>query len=49
MGPEHGHERLHARLTLVFRDRRIEHVFYPILPPNTHAKQVLDWLRDHLA
>ena len=33
--------------TLVVRDGRIEHVFYPIFPPNTHAQQVLDWLRDH--
>lgn len=42
-----GHERLFARLTLVVRNGRIEHVFYPIFPPNTHAQQVLDWLRKH--
>jgi peroxiredoxin len=42
-----GHPRLYARLTLVVRDRRIEHVFYPIFPPNTHAQQVLDWLEAH--
>jgi hypothetical protein len=23
-----------------------EHVFYPIFPPNEHARQVLQWLRD---
>ncbi len=39
-----GHDRLYARLTLIIRDNRIEHVFYPIFPPNTHAQQVLDWL-----
>ena len=39
-----GHDRLYARLTLVVRDGRIEHVFYPIFPPNTHAQQVLAWL-----
>jgi peroxiredoxin/DNA-binding transcriptional MerR regulator len=39
-----GRGRLYTRLTLVIRDRRIEHVFYPIFPPNTHAQQVLDWL-----
>lgn len=39
-----GHERLYARLTLVVRDGAIEHAFYPIFPPNTHAQQVLDWL-----
>lgn len=39
-----GHERLYARLTLIVRDGAIEHVFYPIFPPNTHAQRVLDWL-----
>lgn len=43
-----GHERLYSRLTFVIRDGQIEHVFYPIFPPNTHAQQVLDWLRTHL-
>ncbi|GAA3513268.1 WD40 repeat domain-containing protein [Actinocatenispora rupis] len=27
----------------------VEHVFYPIFPPNTHAQQVLAWLHDHPA
>lgn len=40
-----GHDRLYSRMTLVIRDGVIEHVFYPIFPPNTHARQVLDWLR----
>lgn len=40
-----GQERLHARLTLVVSDGVIEHVFYPIFPPNTHAQQVLEWLQ----
>ncbi len=31
------------RLTLVIRDGRIEHVFYPVFPPDTHARAVLDW------
>ena len=44
-----GHHRLYARLTLVLRDGRIEHAFYPIFPPNTHAQQVLTWLRGHAA
>lgn len=42
-----GHERLYARLTLVVRDGAVEHVFYPIFPPNEHARQVLAWLREH--
>lgn len=42
-----GHDRLYSRLTLVLRDGRIEHAFYPIFPPNEHAQQVLDWLKEH--
>ena len=42
-----GHDRLYARLTLVVTDGRIEHVFYPIFPPNTHSEQVLAWLREN--
>jgi peroxiredoxin len=33
------------RLTLVVRDGAIEHVFYPVFPPDTHAAAVLEWLR----
>lgn len=33
------------RLTLVMRAGEIEHVFYPVFPPNTHAEAVLAWLR----
>jgi peroxiredoxin len=33
------------RITLVIRDGRIEHVFYPVFPPDAHASEVLDWLR----
>jgi peroxiredoxin len=36
---------LYARLTLVITDGAIEHVFYPIFPPNEHAQEVLRWLR----
>jgi peroxiredoxin len=42
-----GHPRLYSRLTLVVSDGVIEHVFYPIFPPNTHGQQVLDWLKEH--
>jgi peroxiredoxin len=37
------------RLTLVVRDGRIEHVFFPVFPPDTHAAEVLAWMRDHPA
>lgn len=36
---------LYKRLTLVIRDGVVEHVFYPVFPPNEHADQVLAWLR----
>jgi peroxiredoxin len=40
-------ERLYSRLTMIVTDGVIEHVFYPIFPPNEHAQEVLDWLRAH--
>jgi peroxiredoxin len=39
--------RLVKRLTLMARCGRIEHVFYPVFPPNESAAQVLRWLREH--
>ena len=38
--------RLLKRLTLVVRGGRVEHVFYPVFPPNESADQVLRWLRN---
>jgi peroxiredoxin len=35
------------RLTMVLRDGVVEHVFYPVFPPDSHAAEVLDWLRAH--
>lgn len=32
------------RLTLALRDGRIERVFYPVHPPNAHAREVLAYL-----
>ena len=43
---EAGGSRLVKRMTLVIRDGRIEHVFYPVFPPDTHAGDVLAWLSD---
>ena len=37
-------EVLLKRLTLVVRDGAIEHVFYPVFPPDRHADEVLRWL-----
>jgi peroxiredoxin len=37
----------YQRLTLVITGGVIEHVFYPVFPPDGHAEQVLDWVRSH--
>jgi peroxiredoxin len=34
----------YKRLTLVAREGVIEHVFYPVFPPDQNAAEVLDWL-----
>lgn len=36
------------RLTLIERDGVVEHVFYPVFPPDTHASLVLEWLRGRM-
>ena len=33
------------RLTLVIDAGRVQHVFYPVFPPDSHAAEVLNWLR----
>ncbi|MBJ7002712.1 redoxin family protein [Streptomyces sp. CRPSP2-6A1] len=38
---------LYKRLTLIIKDNVIEHVFYPVFPPDRHADQVLAWLRNN--
>lgn len=35
------------RLTLILRDGRIEHVFYPVFPPDRNAADVVTWLTAH--
>ena len=35
------------RLTLIVRNGRIEHVFYPVFPPDKHAEEVIGWLKAH--
>lgn len=44
---EMGSMRLLKRLTLIIRDGTVEHVLYPVFPPDRNAEQVLDWLRTH--
>jgi len=38
---------LMKRLTLVVKNGRIEHVFYPVFPPDKHAEEVIAWLEHH--
>jgi peroxiredoxin len=38
---------LTKRATLIVRDGVIEHVFYPVFPPDRNAEDVLTWLRAH--
>jgi peroxiredoxin len=33
------------RFTLLVRDGGIEHVWYPVFPPDRHAEEVVGWLR----
>lgn len=40
-----GDMTLYQRLTMIVSDGVIEHVFYPVVPPDQHAGQVLAWLR----
>lgn len=37
-------ETFNERLTLVLLDGHIEHVFYPVFPPDEHAEEVVRWL-----
>jgi peroxiredoxin len=41
---EAGGETLLKRLTLVIRDGSIEHLWYPVFPPDEHAVEVVRWL-----
>jgi peroxiredoxin len=36
---------LHKRLTLILRDGVIEHVFYPVFPPDRNAADVIAWFQ----
>jgi peroxiredoxin len=35
------------RLTLIIKSGTIEHVFYPVFPPDQNATEVLAWLEQH--
>ncbi|MFD8715376.1 hypothetical protein ACFV07_33655 [Streptomyces anulatus] len=38
---------LYRRLTLILRGATVEHVFYPVYPPDSHADEVAQWFRSH--
>jgi peroxiredoxin len=38
---------LTRRLTMIVHDGTIEHVFYPVFPPDRNAGEVIGWLQDH--
>jgi peroxiredoxin len=38
---------LTKRVTLILADGVIEHVFYPVFPPDRNADDVIEWLRTH--
>lgn len=40
-----GGQELYKRVTLIARRGRIEHVRYPVFPPNEDATETLSWLR----
>jgi peroxiredoxin len=35
------------RLTLIVHNGRIEHLFYPVFPPDQNANEVITWLQEH--
>jgi peroxiredoxin len=41
---EAGGRLCYRRLTLIVAGGRVEHVFYPVFPPDGHAAEVLAWL-----
>ena len=44
-----GGRELVRRLTLVVRAGRVDHVFYPVFPPDAHAAAVVAWLTENRA
>ena len=38
---------LTKRLTMIVRDGVIEHIFYPVFPPDRNASDVIAWLQEH--
>jgi peroxiredoxin len=45
--PELDNVPLIKRLTIIIKNDTIEHVFYPIFPPDKHSQEVIDWLKQN--
>jgi len=45
---ETGGMTLFKRLTLILNDGIVEHVFYPVFPPDRNARDVVRWLSAHV-
>ncbi|CAF0857562.1 unnamed protein product [Didymodactylos carnosus] len=45
--PELDNIPLIKRLTIIIKDDIIEHVFYPIFPPDKHSQEVIEWLKQN--
>ncbi|CAF1402286.1 unnamed protein product [Rotaria magnacalcarata] len=45
--PELDNIPLIARLTIIIKYDTIEHVFYPIFPPDRHSQEVIEWLKQN--
>ena len=45
--PELDNIPLIKRLTIILKNDSIEHVFYPIFPPDKHSQEVIDWLKQN--
>ncbi|CAN0500481.1 unnamed protein product, partial [Phaeothamnion confervicola] len=48
IGGQTGRMTCYRRLTLSLVDGHIDWVFYPVHPPDAHARDVLAWLTDHV-
>ncbi|MCP3973832.1 MAG: redoxin family protein [bacterium] len=46
---EAGGMTLYKRLTMIVRGGRVEHVMYPVFPPDRNAADVVEWLRNRIA
>lgn len=44
---EIDNKQLIKRLTIIAKNGTIQHVFYPVFPPDKNAEDVINWLKQH--